>query len=430
MGKKIDNQTEIMLSRQPVCHVAYTLNNAQPVRSTIIGEQPLFYMDFEGALDDECDDFLFEALEESIENLKEKVNSYDRFSLEFSQPADVRMQEFLADSALACSTGETADPACTMDEIREELSHSRFAASLMEFSEEHKVEMIFSTQVETAIYERTSGRIVINPNLDISSAILLTVRELRRVWQHKNGVLLNPLTFYPDHAILVNRAQIADLTVSMIRTAWELQLSGEKDIWSRIENSPMADLGRVFAREAYMDFRTINNGVAAAATFETWFLSERCRRQDKILIQQMLTDYQGYVFSSEQTSLSVSAELIGKLGSMPFGKNYLAAYAQTIMTDPVFTDVRDRSNANFLWFIKFEKSFRETEQELQQESGHQGYDDRHGFSGNLSKDCNYDEAATIIAFPRGRECTDRQETDNETDAEIIFFPRWSGDHQT
>ena len=35
------------------------------------------------------------------------------------------------------------------------------------------------------------------------------------------------------------------------------------------------------------------------------------------------------------------------------------------MDDPIFADGRDRSNANFLWFVKFERSFRETEQELQ-----------------------------------------------------------------
>jgi hypothetical protein len=79
----------------------------------------------------------------------------------------------------------------------------------------------------------------------------------------------------------------------------------------------------------------------------------------------MLSDYRGYVFEGEQPSQAVTAELVATLGSMPFGKNYLAPYVQTITSDAVFTEVRDRSNANFLWFIKFERSFRETEQELQ-----------------------------------------------------------------
>jgi hypothetical protein len=131
----------------------------------------------------------------------------------------------------------------------------------------------------------------------------------------------------------------------------------------------MSDLARAFAREAYLDFRTINNGVAAAAVFESWFLSERCRVEDRKLIQQMLADYRGYVFDSESSSRKVSADLIIALGSQPFGKNYLAPYVGTITSDVLFTEVRDRSNANFLWFIKFEKSFRETEQELQETGG-------------------------------------------------------------
>ena len=73
-----------------------------------------------------------------------------------------------------------------------------------------------------------------------------------------NGTLIDPLTFHPDQAILVNRAQIADLTAGMVRVAWELQLAGEKDMWTRLENSPLQDLARAFAREAYIDFRTIN----------------------------------------------------------------------------------------------------------------------------------------------------------------------------
>jgi hypothetical protein len=31
----------------------------------------------------------------------------------------------------------------------------------------------------------------------------------------------------------------------------------------------------------------------------------------------------------------------------------------------VFSEVRDRSNANFLWFVKFESAFSQAEQELQ-----------------------------------------------------------------
>jgi len=53
------------------------------------------------------------------------------------------------------------------------------------------------------------------------------------------------------------------------------------------------------------------------------------------------------------------------LGEQPYGKNYLARFTDLIINDPLFTDVRDRSNANFLWFVKFERAYNEAEQDLQ-----------------------------------------------------------------
>jgi hypothetical protein len=82
----------------------------------------------------------------------------------------------------------------------------------------------------------------------------------------------------------------------------------------------------------------------------------------------MLAEYQGYVFEADQASQTLAAQLLTALGGMPHGKNYLAPYIETILNDALFTEVRERSNANFLWFIKFERSFRETEQELQSQS--------------------------------------------------------------
>jgi hypothetical protein len=203
---------------------------------------------------------------------------------------------------------------------------------------------------------------------DETDLALLMMRELRRMWQHKNGALINPLTFHPDQAILIHRAQKADLAVAMVRGAWDLQLSGEKGPWNRLETSALEDLARAMAREAYLDFRTLNNGAAAAAVFEAWFMSERCRLEDRALIQVMLSDYQGYVFENEQASLSITNDLLVALGSQPLGKNYLAPVMNTVLSDPLFTEIRDRSNANFLWFIKFERSFREAEQDLQTHS--------------------------------------------------------------
>lgn len=434
------------------CRVAYTINNSQPVISTIIGDQPLFYMDFDCQYED-AEDMSFDAadmgiLESELATLRKEIDSIETLSKSFTNNEVNKVEDFIAEVAALTqpAKADNFDIEFIMDSLRE----SRLATAYLACAEEHNIEIKYSAQIETACYDRNSGTILINPNKDLADQQLLLVQELRRHWQHRQGALIHPLMFHPDNAVLVNRAQVADLLVSIIRVAWELQLSGEKGAWERIENSPMADLGRAFAREAFLDFRTINNGQAAAAVFEAWFLSERCRMQDKHLINMMLSDYKGYVFALEESEQHITPTLIAALGEMPFGKNYLAEHAVTIMEDPIFTDIRDRSNANFLWFIKFERSFRETEHDLQSSSGHsadrvhgtafsdQG-EDHHGFneattadivtlystepvSNEETGDKSAKKAKRLAPKTNGKRITSKDDTSN-----VVFFSRGSGE---
>ncbi|MBN8520474.1 MAG: hypothetical protein J0L77_01065 [Alphaproteobacteria bacterium] len=347
-------------------HMAYTLNNVQPVLCTILSDQPYFYMDEAAHEEDEMEmmDQAMDRLERDIADLNHKMSAYETMSAQFLSPAINKLDEFRHSAEEITGLHVSRFRDTTVQELKSLICQSRMTDTLWRDAEDHGVIIQASAQVETALFDKEALKIFFNPALSCLHAGLMVIRELRRHYQFRTGALLHPLTFQPDEGILVNRAQRADLSVAMVRAAWELQLAGEKDMWVALEQSSMADLARAFAREAFADFRTLNNGQASAAVFETWFLSERCRVEDKKLIQAMLADYRGYVFGTEQVSRHVSAELLGALGSQPFGKNYLAGYAQMIMTDPVFTEVRDRSNANFLWFIKFERSFRETEQEL------------------------------------------------------------------
>ncbi len=365
MSDIIGIETGFKKTERPACKVAYTLNNDQPVVCTIIGEQPLFYMDYEYDLEEEG---LFDAaelgiLENELLNVQKEIKSFENFSEDFTGAPDKAFKEFIENKE-HFSTKAKAD-ALSIEQLKEILAQSRLAEAYLESAAAHDVEIKFSNQVLEGIYDRKAAMIFINANLEAADQILICARELRRHWQHRQGALIHPLMFHPDNAVLVNRVQSADLAASVVRVAWELQLSNYKAAWQRIENSSMGDLGRAFAREAFLDFRTINNGQAASAVFESWFLSERCRVEDRKLIQNMLADYQGYVFDQDESEKSITPALIAALGTMPFGKNYLSAHVNIIMNDAIFTDVRDRSNANFLWFIKFEKSFRETEQELQ-----------------------------------------------------------------
>lgn len=369
-----DHTDDIRIYPNPDCRFAYTLNNSQPVRCTWISDQPLFFTDYEEALEDEAlsagvmsDDPVFMALEKDILAMRDKTLAYEKISQNFAEPEDTILSQFRADADFigTCIAHKGLD----IDALTARLGASRLAATFMSFAQSLGIGFTESRQVEGASYDRDAQTILIRADLDEAQQVLLAVRELRRAWQHKNGAGLHPLTFHPDHAILIHRAQTADLVISMIRVAWELQLSGDKGAWTFLENSQMADLARAFAREACVDFRALNSGKAATACFETWFLSERCRRSDRQLIQQMLADYQGYTFNDNpDMSRSICADLMMALGKMPFGQNYLATNLGQTMNDPVFTDVRDRSNANFLWFIKFERSFTEAEEALGLES--------------------------------------------------------------
>jgi len=409
-----EHSTEIKIWPLENCRFAYTIGSAQPVRCSWISDQPLFYADYQDVADDEdylLDDPVMEALERDIADLRDKTNAYDVVSREFAEPEN-HIQSLFSQDADFISTIYTASES-NLQASLDLLHQSRLASQFISFAQLHGIEIRETSQIVDAAYDKTSNAVLVRADLDMPTKVLLMVRELRRMWQHRNGAGLHPLSVHPDYAVLMNRAQQADLVVSMVRVAWELQLAGYKDAWVRVENSTLSDLGRAFAREAIADFRSINNGMAARATFESWFLSERCRKADRSLIQQMLADYQGYVFSDQvETSRLITLDVTKALGKMPFGTNYLEAVSTQIINDPVFTEVRDRSNANFLWFIKFERSFTEVENTA------------------AVKEALKPETADIISFPKKKSAkADAKATKANADenAEIIEIRRPVGE---
>ncbi len=358
--------------------MAYSLNNWQPVQCTLVSDQPFFYMDEQCDFDDDSllsEEFFeeFEAMSEEIclseiASIQKKIDGYNNCSAQFRKKENQRCNEFAQNAesieVINHANGHGIIDDTVIEEIKFVLGQSRMAKHLLEFAENNNVEILWSQQIDHALYDKKANKIFIRPDLTLEDQVLLLVQELRRHWQDKNGAMKDPLSLHPDYAILVHRAQRADLACHVIRCAWEMKLQGNQKIWARIEQSSLSDLGKALARESLNDFRTLNNGKALSAVFETWFLSERCRQEDQDLIQAMLAEHRCYVYGDEISSYNAASDVICKLGTQPFGKNYLASYAQMILSDALFTDVRDRSNANFLWFIKFERTFQETEQEL------------------------------------------------------------------
>ncbi len=427
MSKKFEEFYNAQAIKNRVCSVSYTLNDEQPVICTYIGDQPLHYMDEEVIEEEIFDISDIGFLAQEIRNLKNELNNFNtniffEDTVNIIQDFEENIETINKDFSLSEKEQEQR-----LEQIKNILGESRLASTYLNIAQKNNINILMSSQIENSFYDRSSGLILINPNMDINEQIILLSKELRRHWQHRQGVLINPMMFQPENAILVNRAQQADLAVSMIRIAWELQLAGNKDVWEWVENSSMADLSRAYAREAFIDFRTINNGIASAAVFESWFLSERCRQHDKEIIQAMLADYNGYVFDNDISSKHVTVELISALGSMPFGKNYLSGHAHIIMDDPIFTEVRDRSSANFLWFIKFERTFKETEQYLQLESDLSTRDIRHDLLNKKEENYENDQSADIIQLFEYEPKYKRKKSyaNNGCSAQIIDIKFWS-----
>ncbi|MCF8495660.1 MAG: hypothetical protein K9G62_03225 [Alphaproteobacteria bacterium] len=419
-------------SAPPACRVAYTINNAQPVACTIIGDQPLFYMDYEGESDDDfSEDISDAAIKREIQRLEREVAQLDRLS---SQSQEEKSREIHKNGELFGQIIPCTEVDSSVESLMATLTQSRLGDAYLHYAQTTGIRIETAPHVQNACSDLQNRKILLNPHESFEDRILLLARELRRHWRHDRGGHGEPLSFYPDHAILLNRVNAADLAVSMIRIGWELQLTGLKSVWERLEISPLSDLAHAFSCEAFSDFRTLNNGKAASAVLEAWFLSERCKKEDKKLIQTMLADYKGYISRLGGEERKITPPIICALGEAPFGKNYLSPHVETILNDPVFSEVRDRSNANFLWFIKFERSFGEVERQLQTESLSSPDSDRSSGHQQKTQDRthaippNGAQAADILQFSRERtQPPSRSSSSKQGSADIIYLRRWSGE---
>lgn len=273
------------------------------------------------------------------------------------------------DQRTVCETGGSFADVVPLSELKEILLQSRTAQSLLLGPAAENLDIVYDAQSPASQYYPRQDKpvITLNPLRPKGDLLNSLSRELRRAWQHRHGALVNPLSFEPDEAILVNRAQAADALMISIKIAWELKLIGQTEAWDYMLGSPLADIGRTFEIKAQTDFRTLNNGEASRAAYDKFFEDSRTKSHDKRIIHQMLLDETGYIKSTEKRE-KVSMELFKRLGELPHGRNYLSMKSTHAPMDHCYATVEDRSNANFLWFIKFERSFQEKELQMIQES--------------------------------------------------------------
>lgn len=274
--------------------------------------------------------------------------------------------DWRTDMDRVCAPGGHDEDQAPLSALIDTLSHSATAREMIATLGADKI--VYDAQNHGAQYYPEKGLITLNPRRTRGDLLVQLSRELRRAEQHRAGALANPLDFGPDEAILLNRAQAADAFMAAVRIAWDLKLAGQDEAWNHLAGSPMSDVARAFEEKARTDFRSLNNGEAARAAYDSFFEDARLKPHDKRLIHQMLLDENAYVRGKSalrppQTSL----DLFRKLGQLPSGANYLTLKGAPAPDDARYTAVEDRSNANFLWFIKFERSFHEKEAQMMAE---------------------------------------------------------------
>jgi len=217
---------------------------------------------------------------------------HDLSKMSFADKPDIREErvlEFLADGSFLDEKSFDLNHEDIKNRLIDAIQKSRMAKTLLTFAQDSNIDVKITDQVDTVFYDKESQAIFVRDDVDFNDQVLMTIETLRVVWQDLKKARKHPLTFHPDHAVLVSRAQAADLKATLMRCVWELKLAGDDQYWKAIESSTLKDLARTFSREALSDFRNLDNGKAGAAVFESWFLSERSNNQDKILIQTMFT---------------------------------------------------------------------------------------------------------------------------------------------
>jgi hypothetical protein len=275
--------------------------------------------------------------------------------------------EWRLDQRRVCEVNGADAEIVPIGELTEALLRSRTAAALLENTAH--LSIVYDLQNPASQYYVRGDKsiITLNPLRPRGDLINLLARELRRDWQHRQGALVNPLNFEPDEAILVNRAQNADVHMVSVKIAWELKLAGEPEAWDFLTGSPLSDVTRTFEIKAQSDFRSLNSGEACRVAYDKFFEDSRTKLHDKRIIHQMLLDESGYMKAGAKRP-KVTMDLFRRLGEVPHGRNYLAMKSARQPLDACYSTVEDRSNANFLWFIKFERSFQEKELQMIQES--------------------------------------------------------------
>lgn len=337
--------------------MSYSLGHKQPVLCTIVRNDPYFFDIDPEALADEFDASL--SLEGARFDVPEALQTARTTSDGFITLGDgAEGLPLTDDMAALCRDALSPAASFDMDNVHDLIAFSSTARALLDQAISDGISVKPDASAETASFDPEARIVRINPSLSLESAALVLMRECRAAAL----VSVLPQLANPDRAILINRAMHAELNGIMIQIAWELNLAGHKQAWQLISESAMADQVYAFGGRAAEDFRALRDGRAAIAAFDQWFYSGRTRQADRSLIQALLAASAAENAAEKTFTAMDTINALRSIGDRGIGRNYLLDHVATLLEDGFYGEVRDRSNANFLWFVKFERSYRAAEE--------------------------------------------------------------------
>jgi hypothetical protein len=232
---------------------------------------------------------------------------------------------------------------------------------LLDFVLDNGVKIIPNSQVKSYEYNPKAKIASYSPIGSDDEIFLLKLSAIRAAYISLKGVNFNFLEYHPDIAVVLNRLIPADNMAILVQCAWEERFKNNFGPWNLLKTI-CPDICQAVKATAREDFRTLRDGDALVSAFECWFLSERPNFYDTKTIKTLLANFK-YIKNQDSNithQISSIGKIIACLGDIPKRKNYLVNHISTIIQDTIFTEVRGRSNANFLWFIKFEMSYSTT----------------------------------------------------------------------
>lgn len=192
-----------------------------------------------------------------------------------------------------------------------------------------------------------------NPVVEFISEI----KALRAAIHDLNGVNIDPLLFTPDDAIILNRIYAADEAAFICRIAWESKLAGNNELYDYVAVSALSTILATMQIVAKADFRTLKNGDVMLTGFECFFLDATKTFYDRQITERMLAD-NDYCSQTVDPREDIKQVIID-ICKIPLenGSYVELDIEEVLFGSPLFTQIIHKPIENFLWFIKFERSF-------------------------------------------------------------------------